>query len=132
MILLFYITVIFGLANLFYFLFSDRKEIKRKFWLTIFLTSVILFIVDIFLSLISSDGLVDNTKEFLIFIVASVILSILVFLYHLELHKTLNESSVFSKNYLRYVISFSLFSFFLNFIFVIVLFLILSIIFDIE
>ena len=132
MILLFYITFIFGLANLFYFLFSDRKEIKRKFWLTIFLTSVILFIVDIFLSLISSDGLVDNTKEFLIFIVASVILSILVFLYHLELHKTLNESSVFSKNYLRYVISFSLFSFFLNFIFVIVLFLILSIIFDIE
>jgi len=132
MILLFYITVIFGLANLFYFLFSDRKEIKRKFWLTIFLTSVILFIVDIFLSLISSDGLVDNTKEFLIFIVASVILSILVFLYHLELHKILNESSVFSKNYLRYVISFSLFSFFLNFIFVIVLFLILSIIFDIE
>lgn len=132
MILLFYITVIFGLANLFYFLFSDRKEIKRKFWLTIFLTSVILFIVDIFLSLISSDGLVDNTKEFLIFIVASVILSILVFLYHLELHKILNESSVFSKNYLRYVISFSLFSFFLNFIFVIVLFLILSIIFGIE
>lgn len=127
-----YIIIIFGLANLFYFLFSDGKKVKQKFWLTVSVLSIILLVVGIFLSLISSDSIITNTKDFLIFTISSIILTIIILLYHLELHKILNAFFTFPKSYFRYTFIFSLFSFFLNFIFFIILFMILSVIFDTE
>lgn len=127
-----YIFFIFGLANLFYFLFSNGKEIKRKFWLIVTVFCAISLITAVFLSLISSDSLVDNVLDFFIFIISSIVVTVAVLLYHLKLHMILNESSFFSKNYIIYVLSFSFFSFFINFLFFIFLYITASLIFGIE
>jgi len=130
--ILIYVAIIFLLANFFYFLFLDGKQIKRRFWLTISILSLLSFIIAIFLNLISSDSLIDNTNDFFVFIISSIVLSIIILQYHLELHKILSHTPTFSKNYVRYLFSFSFFAFFLNIIFFIVLFIVMSIIFDIE
>ena len=127
-----YILILFVLANLFYFLFSDEKETKRKFWLTVSVFSIILLIIAVFLSLISSDSLIDNTVDFFTFIISATIITIMMLSYHLKIHQILNDSPMFSKNYIRYIFSFSFFSFFINIVFFIILFIILSLIFDVE
>jgi|GEM_PF-2952805 len=109
--IVFYFLFIFLVANFFY-LFFFKEENQRR---VIFILLTIAFVTSIILPILFSNELYTNSsKEYFFHMSFFSILSISLILLNFFSHYITTRLK-FVKNYLTYIITFSFFSFFLNF-----------------
>jgi hypothetical protein len=106
-----YILLVFAVANLYYFVFSNNPNWKRTMLWVMLPFSAILFITAVFLSLIDSDDLIHSTMDFFTFLLFSNILLVAFAFFLLAIHNAVVGIFSSTKNYGTYVFVFTIAAF---------------------
>ncbi len=105
--IVFYFLFIFSVANLFYLSFFKRENKRRRIFILLIIAFVASTLLPISLNINSSKEYFYNMSFFSILSISLILLN---FFSHY-----ITTKLKFVKNYLTYIITFSFFSFFLNF-----------------